>query len=61
MVRKRILKGISKNYRINYSTEFDLYIDIGSIVYVFYKKILFLLSFKIWCEDSKKAGVSKET
>ena len=32
MVRKRIQEGIFGNFRMNYLTEFDLYIDILLIV-----------------------------
>ena len=42
MVRKRILEGILGNCRMNYLTEFDLYIDIVLIVYMFCTNILFI-------------------
>ena len=41
MVRIRILEGIFGNYQLTYLTEFNLYIDIVSIVYMFDAKILF--------------------
>ena len=41
MVRKRIYKGIFGNNRMNYSTEFELYIDILLIVYKFCAKLVF--------------------
>ena len=41
-------KGIFGNYRVIYLTEFNMYIDIARIVYVFSVKIVY---FKGWGEN----------
>ena len=46
MVRKRILKGIFETYRMNYLTEFDLYIDIVQLMFIFF--FVFLWHVRFW-------------
>ena len=40
-IRQRFYEGIFGNYQMNYLTEFELYIDIGLIVYIFCAKFFF--------------------
>ena len=49
MIRKGIQGDIFGNHRINYLPEFDQYIDIMFIFYMFCRKALFLF-FKGLCE-----------
>ena len=51
MVIIRILEVIFRNYRVNYLTEYDLYIDIVIIVYTLGAKIHFEWLIR---EDCKK-------
>ena len=53
MVGKRIKEAILENCWIDYFKDFDIYIDIELIVYMFCTKILF---FKRWCEKIVKRG-----
>ena len=39
--KKRIQEGIFRNYWMNYLTEFDMYIDIVLLVYMFFAMIFF--------------------
>ena len=43
IVKKRKEVGIWGDYWMNYSTEFDISVDIVLILFIFYANILFLL------------------
>ena len=57
MVKKRISENIFGNYLMNYLTEFDLYLDIVLIEYMFCAKTLF---FKVDLRRLQKTEMSKE-
>ena len=57
IVRKIILGGIWMNYRMNYFTEFPLYVDMLWLVYIFGEKNFFL---KTWFENIVKWKPNKQ-
>ena len=54
--KKKNLRSHFGNYWMNYSTKFDLYIDIVLIVYIFCANVLFSFLFLGWCKKNIKKG-----